>query len=296
MNHRTPSLLSRRQMTGGLLATAGGLFAFRTLAACSGGSGAIDDDDTDASTDTSGTSSSGSTGTSSSGSATVDSGGSATAWATGGTAAMTAKASYSNPFATAATSCVLLTNVTEGPCTEAADQVREDISEGYGGLPLRLAFRVVDTGCNPIADAKVKIWHTQKTGSYSGDTPNPQMCVTDAEGLTKHYFRGVQTTDDDGVVYFDSCFPGWYRGRTPHIHFQVTANGKTFTGQVVFEQTLVQEIFSTHVDYIQYGQPDTQNANDNVVGGNALSTFVLTTERQSDGAMLASKQLIVFTA
>ena len=88
----------------------------------------------------------------------------------------------------------------------------------------------------------------------------------------------------------------WYSGRTPHIHYIVTVNGKSFTSQVVFDQTLAAEIFSTHADYEQYGEPDTTNAADNVVGNNALSTFALTTERQSDGAMLASKQLIVFGA
>lgn len=291
MNKSSPSLrLSRRQMTEGLLATLGGVLAFRTLSACNGGGGDSDGiESEDGGTSSSSSGSSTSSSSSSSGGATV-------AWATGGTKAMTAKATYTNPFATAATSCVLLTAATEGPCTEAADQVREDISEGYTGLPVRLAFRVVDTGCNPIASAKVKVWHTQYTGSYSGDTPNPQMCVTDANGLTKHYFRGVQTTDPDGLVYFDTCFPGWYRGRTIHIHYTVSIDGKSFTSQVVFDDALVKEIFDSHAEYKQFGQPDTTNASDNVVGNNALSTYVLSTERQSDGAMLAWKQLVVFTA
>ena len=283
--------LSRRQMTEGLLATLGGVFAFRTLAACSGGS---DSDAIGESSDSgASSSSSGSTATTSSSSSGSTSG-SSTAWATGGTKSMTAKATYTNPFATPAASCVLLVAATEGPCTEAAVQVREDISEGYTGLPVRLGFRVVDTGCNPLASAKVKIWHTQYTGSYSGDTPNPQMCVTDANGLTKHYFRGVQNTDADGIVYFDTCFPGWYRGRTIHIHYTVTVNGKSFTSQVVFDDALVKEIFASHAEYMQFGQPDTTNSVDNVVGNNALSTYVLSTERQSDGAMLAWKQLVVF--
>jgi protocatechuate 3,4-dioxygenase beta subunit len=283
-------LLTRRKITSGLLATLGGVFAFRSLAACAGG-GEIDDEADDGEGSSSGAASSSSSSSSSTGGTTT---GAAGAWATGGTQSMTAKATYSNPFATPATSCVLLTAATEGPCTEAADQDREDISEGYTGLPMRLAFRVVDTACNPIAGAKVKVWHTQLNGSYSGNTPNPQMCVKDSADYAKHYFRGVQTTDDDGVVYFDSCFPGWYRGRTPHIHYTVTIDGKSFTSQVVFDQTLVQEIFSTHAEYETFGQPDTTNTTDNVVGNNALSTYILSTERQSDGAMLAWKQLVVF--
>lgn len=275
--------IGRRQLTQGLLASLGGFFAVRALGACTGGGVIENQGDDDDSTSTSDASADAMTTKSAT-------------WAVGGTAAMTAKASYTDPFATPATSCVLLTAVTEGPCTEDADEVRSDISEGYEGLPMRLAFRVVDTACNPISGATVKIWHTQKSGSYSGTTPNPNMCLKDQADSAKHYFRGTQTTDSDGRVYFDSCFPGWYTGRTPHIHYTVTVNGKSFTSQVVFDQTLVQEIFSSHADYEQYGQPDTTNASDNVVGNNALSTFILTTERQSDGAMLASKQLVVFTA
>jgi protocatechuate 3,4-dioxygenase beta subunit len=206
---------------------------------------------------------------------------------------MTAAASYPDPFAAAVSACVLATAVTEGPCTESADQVRKDVSEGYSGLPVRLALKVVDSACKPLAGAKVKIWHTQLTGSYSGNTPNPGMCLKDQADSAKHYFRGVQTTDAEGRVDFDTCFPGWYRGRTVHIHFTVTLDGKSFTSQLVFDQSLVQEIFSSHPEYSPFGQPDTTNANDNVVGNQDLSTFTLTTAKMSDGAMLASRMLVV---
>lgn len=289
-------LLTRRQMTEGLLTSLGGLLFLRSVAACTGGgdsdttSGGSSGSTSSGATTSSSSSSSGSTSSSTGGTTT----GSADAWATGGTKSMTAKASYPDPFAVAATSCVLLTSVTEGPCTEAADQVREDISEGYSGLPMRLAFRVVDSHCQPVVNATVKVWHTQLTGSYSGDTPNPGMCLKDQADASKHYFRGMQTTDADGKVFFDSCFPGWYRGRTPHIHYTVTANGKSFTSQVVFDQTLVQEIFASHEEYKVFGQPDTTNASDNVVGRANTQTFVVDAARMSDGAMLASKLLVVF--
>ncbi|HVH48036.1 MAG TPA: hypothetical protein VM925_37135 [Labilithrix sp.] len=273
-------------MTEGLLLSLGGAFFFGCVARAEG---ADDDGDGGSSSDTNDASASSETSTSTST-------GSAESWASGGTKAMTDKASYPDPFATATVACLLLTSATEGPCTEAADQVREDISEGYAGLPMRLALRVVDTDCNPIANAKVKVWHTQLTGSYSGNTPNNDMCLKTQADSEKHYFRGVQTTDDDGRVYFDSCFPGWYRGRTPHVHYSVTIDGKTFTSQLVFDQTLVSEIFSTHTDYEQFGQPDTANATDNVVGNAKLATFIATTARMSDGAMLASKELVVFNA
>jgi protocatechuate 3,4-dioxygenase beta subunit len=279
--------MSRREAASMLLWLVGGAAGLGTgLLACEGGGGATADGDGDDADAGSG----GDTGASSS-----SSGGSAVAWATGGTAAMTASASYPDPFATttAGASCVLAQTATEGPCTEAADQVRKDISEGFTGLPMRLALRVVDASCNPIAGAKVKVWHTQINGSYSGDTPNNGMCLKDQSDSSKHYFRGVQTTDANGRVDFDSCFPGWYRGRTVHIHFTVTLGSKSYTSQLVFDDTLVAELFASHAEYKGYGQPDTTNTNDNVVGRGTLASYVLATTRTSDGAMLASKQLVV---
>lgn len=221
--------------------------------------------------------------------------GSSQTWATGGTAAMVDKDSYPDPFEAGSLQCLLLAAATEGPCPEAGELDRVDISEGYPGLPMRLAFRVLDTSCRPIANAKVKVWHTQVSGSYSGETPNAQ-CLKDPADATRHYFRGVQTTDGDGRVFFDSCFPGWYAGRTPHVHYTVSVDGKSFTSQLVFDQAIVDDIFANQADYTRYGKPDTANASDNVVGNADLATYVATAQRMTDGTLLASKELIVFTA
>jgi protocatechuate 3,4-dioxygenase beta subunit len=275
-------LLSRREATAGLFA------AFGTLAlGCSddgGSSGAVDGGAGGA--DAAG----GATGADAAAGA-GDSAGSAASWASGGTKNLAA--SYPDPFATPVSSCVLAPTATEGPCTEAADQVRKDISEGYPGLPTRLALKVVNNACQPIAGATVKVWHTQITGSYSGNTPNPGMCVKDQADIAKHYFRGAQTTGASGRADFDTCFPGWYRGRAIHIHYTVSLNGKAYTSQIVFDQSLVNDIFTTHSDYKSYGLPDTPNASDNVVGGSRLAEYVATASRMSDGALLAAKLLVV---
>ena len=279
-------LLSRRQASRGILLAIGGAALF----ACGGGS-------TNGTGAQAGNGSGNGTGTGDGNGTTTDpegtTTGSATEWASGGTKSMTGASSYPDPFATPATACVLAVSATEGPCTEAADQVRKDISEGYTGLPMRLALRVVDSSCKPIAGAKVKVWHTQISGSYSGDTPNNQMCLKDRADSAKHYFRGAQTTDENGRVDFDSCFPGWYRGRAVHIHFTVSLGGRSFTSQLVFDQDLVNEIFTNHAEYKGYGLPDTTNSTDNIVGRGDLAGYTLKTARMSDGAMLASKDLVV---
>ncbi len=222
----------------------------------------------------------------------------ADAWATGGTAAMTAKACYPDPFAGGVQSCLLICETTEGPCT-ADTQDREDVSEGYAGLPVRLALLIVDaTTCMPVPNVRVEIWHTQRTGVYSGNTPNPQTCSGgDADAPNHFYFRGSQTAGDDGRVDFDTCYPGWYSGRAIHIHFRVYIGDQaTTTSQLFFDDALNAEIFADHPDYSEFGQPNTTNDVDNVIGGeDDLTPYLLDIARMPDGAMLASKIIGVRT-
>ncbi|MDX2087215.1 MAG: hypothetical protein SFX73_05170 [Kofleriaceae bacterium] len=220
----------------------------------------------------------------------------ATTWASGGTAAMTAKTSYPDPFATAVATCPLvLCRTTAGPCTAPTTE-RVDVSEGNPGLPVRLAVKLVThTTCAPIAGAIVEIWHTHAKGVYSGQTPSPGFCSGgDAEAPTKNYFRGTQTSDANGVVTFDTCFPGWYPGRAIHIHFSVRIGGDVYlVSQLFFAQPLIDEIFSCHPDYVAYGAPDTPNANDGVVANGNVAPYLVETARMPDGAMLASKVIAI---
>ncbi len=220
------------------------------------------------------------------------------AWASGGTAAMTAKACYPDPFAGGVT-CQLLCETTEGPCT--ADTLeRQDVSEGLSGLPLRLALLIVDADtCAPIDGARVEIWHTQRTGVYSGKTPSGAFCYGDDPDAENHlYFRGSQSAGADGRVDFDTCFPGWYSSRALHIHFRVYLGGDLFvTSQLLFDDALAAEIFASHPEYASFGQPDTTNATDTVFGGeDDVTPYILTTARMPDGAMLASKVIGVRSA
>lgn len=221
----------------------------------------------------------------------------ADAWATGGTAAMVDKARYPSPFTAALGACLVVSQTTEGPCTTATELMREDISEGWDGLPVRLALKVVDAACEPLAGATVKVWHTNNEGSYSGQTPNNNMCLQDQDYSADDFFRGAQVADDDGVVYFDTCFPGWYRGRAVHIHFQVYDADTTYKiSQLGFPAETTQEIFGGEPLYSDYGQPDTSFANDNIFGrvsADERARLIFDVARMSDGAMLASKVVTV---
>lgn len=210
----------------------------------------------------------------------------AAAWAMGGTAAMTARACYPDPFG-AVTACELVCATTAGPCTAPTTE-RRDVSDGMTGLPVRLALKIVTAEtCAPVAGAVVEIWHTQRTGVYSGQTPSPGFCSgNDAEAPTKSYFRGTQTTDDSGRVDFDTCFPGWYPGRCIHIHVSVTLQDQSYVvTQLFFDDALNEQIFASHPEYVQFGPPDTSNNADGIFG----AANVVDTARMSDGAMLAWK-------
>jgi protocatechuate 3,4-dioxygenase beta subunit len=220
-----------------------------------------------------------------------------TDWASGGTAAMTDKASYPDPFETIDDLCQLVATTTAGPCTTETDLLREDVSEGWTGIPVRLALKVVDASCNPVAGATVNIWHTNIEGSYSGQTPSNGFCLLDQSYASQDFFRGVQVTADDGTVFFDTCFPGWYSGRAIHIHFQVKQGGTSYRiSQLFFPEDVTSDIFANHPEYVPYGQPNVTFANDGIVAAipaAQLNRHLLTVARMTDGAMLASKVVTV---
>ncbi|WP_224247466.1 dioxygenase family protein [Hyalangium gracile] len=221
-----------------------------------------------------------------------DGGTSSGAWATGGTAAMAGN--YPDPFASGIGSvCALTCAATLGPCY-ANTLVRKDISEGHDGLPVRLALLVVDTACKPIQGAAVDIWHTAPHGLYSGEDAST-FCTSGDEGATSaRWFRGVQTTDANGRVDFDTCFPGWYSSRTIHIHFTVRVNGSEYvTSQLFFDDALNDDIIGTQPLYNTRGQRDTTNSNDTVISASAVGDYTLQTQRMADGALLAWKTLVI---
>ncbi|MEU5276084.1 intradiol ring-cleavage dioxygenase [Streptomyces asoensis] len=186
--------------------------------------------------------------------------------------------------------CYRLTSeTTEGPYYIDADKLRQDITEDKEGIPLTLALKVIDSEtCKPVVNAAVDIWHCDALGIYSGyeslstgggggaptaapsgtPTGTPTDVPTGAptgeppagggggggghEEPTddERYLRGTWRTDRQGRVTFKTVFPGWYRGRTVHIHTKVHVNGEwtdvgyeggntCHTGQFFFDEESV---------------------------------------------------------
>jgi protocatechuate 3,4-dioxygenase beta subunit len=221
-------------------------------------------------------------------------------WATGGTAAMAALASYPNPFQAAPDpACTPTCSMILGPCHDDQAPDREDISEGEPGLPMRFGLRVVDDECTPVSGADVDIWHTDAAGIYSSETSDsPDFCTGDNPvALAKRFFRGHQITDENGVAWFNSCFPGWYAVRAIHIHVTVRRSGRNgdsyLTTQLAFLRSLVDDVCTTHPDYQQRGLPAVTNTTDGVFPSEGYERYAVETQRMSDGALLAWKTLII---
>lgn len=152
-------------------------------------------------------------------------------------------------------SCVLIPEETEGPfpLDLSGDEAffRTDITEGRPGVPMTLVLALVDVndGCRPISGARVDVWHCDADGAYSGFA---QRGGADTNGET--FCRGIQLSDADGQVTFQSIFPGWYPGRITHVHFQVFLDsGLAATSQIAFPAEVVEAVYSVE-PYAAKGQ------------------------------------------
>ena len=59
------------------------------------------------------------------------------------------------------------------------------------------------------------------------------------------FLRGRQLTYAAGAVEFRTIYPGWYPGRTVHIHTIVHAASMTFTSQLYFPDPTSDEVLAT---------------------------------------------------
>ena len=130
------------------------------------------------------------------------------------------------------------------------DVVRSDITTSIGsftgtaeGVPTSISLTVLDSsnGCSPLVAGAVYLWHADQDGHYSMYT------APDAS-----YLRGVQETDADGTVTFQSIWPGCYDGRWPHIHFEVyptladalEASNRITTSQIAMPEAACRTVYA----------------------------------------------------
>jgi protocatechuate 3,4-dioxygenase beta subunit len=183
--------------------------------------------------------------------------------------------------ASGAVKCVLTPEQTEGPYYIADEKVRRNIIEGRPGMPLALRLGVVDAStCRPIKGAAVDIWHCDAGGSYSGYTSmssgGPAAGGAQNEPTDELTFlRGIQRTDAKGIATFQTIYPGWYAGRTVHIHVKVHLGGNVLhTGQLYFPDRVTDAVYRKAPYRQRVAGRTTRNANDSVYRNGGSKSMV----------------------
>lgn len=128
---------------------------------------------------------------------------------------------------------------TSGPYYLCVEDHRASIAEDRPGLPITLGFRIQDELCEPLSGAIVDIWHCDAGGNYSGFDADPEhkAGTKRVRATDTRFCRGSQTTNAQGIAQFSTIFPGWYAGRTTHIHVRVyLPDGRAFTTQTTFDE------------------------------------------------------------
>jgi protocatechuate 3,4-dioxygenase beta subunit len=225
-------------------------------------------------------------GTTSLGSSTLSTGAAAlsVSFSTAGTHSLTAVYGGSSEYAGSTSSAISITVTAPATCSETREGEEgpyfvDDSASGYArtnivsnldgtdtqeGVALALTLYVFDSenSCAAMEDVQVDIWHCNAHGVYSAET---------SESTTgQSWLRGYQITDSSGKVQFTTIIPGWYSGRTTHIHLRLRSkydssdSGATNTMQVFFDQTLIDTLATSTKPYSEQGTNPTTNGTDRI--------------------------------
>lgn len=253
-------------------------------------------------------------GSTSLGSATLSSGSASisTSFATAGTETLKAVYGGNSDYASSTSSTVTVTiSASSSSCSDETLEGEEgpyfvdDSATGYdrsnivsnidgsdtqSGVPFTLTIFVYDTedSCAAMQNVQVDIWHCNASGVYSAES---------SESTTgKSWLRGYQLTDANGMVQFTTILPGWYSGRTTHIHLRLRStydssdDSGTNTMQLFFDQTLLDTLDTTVSPYSSEGTNPTTNATDRVYSQQEDGTTLMTlTGSVTDGYVATAK-------
>jgi protocatechuate 3,4-dioxygenase beta subunit len=183
------------------------------------------------------------------------------------------------PATSSNAACAVTPTETIGPYPSLTDLFRSDVREGKQGTQLNLTIKVVNvaSGCSPVANANVEIWHVDAAGNYSQYGTQ----------TTQTYLRGIQTTNASGEVSFVTIYPGWYQGRATHIHVEVTINGVSRkVTQMAFPETINNAVHASGV-YSSRGANPMSNAADGIFADSLSSEIVTPTGSPTTGYSVA---------
>ena len=186
-----------------------------------------------------------------------------------------------------AASCVLSPAMTDGPFFVDAQLHRSDLTTGatrvgvVKGSPLVLHVDLASmqtAGCLPVAGAQVDVWHADASGDYSNAAAGPGQPDTPGQ----MFLRGYQLSDPNGRVTFRTIYPGWYPGRTIHVHvkvrqFNAAGNATSeFSTQLYFDDAASDAVMAL-APYNTRGARTVRNARDFIFQSGAVALVKLGT-------------------
>ena len=162
--------------------------------------------------------------------------------------------------------------------------IRSDPATGAvsAGLPLQVTFRVSRPGaggCSPLPAAHVELWQCDAAGVYSGVRDG------DSKAAGQKFLRGYQVTDGSGAASFRTIYPGWYPGRTVHLHFTIRAGSspgrrEEFSSQLYFDDALTDKVHAL-APYASRGPRRVRNAADGLYRSGGSQLLLAVTEQGS---------------
>lgn len=107
-------------------------------------------------------------------------------------------------------SCILQPEVTAGPYYVDGELIRPSIADGQEGVPLWVDIHLIDAStCEPMQGVYIDFWHCNATGVNSGVSAEGNgSSDVDTSNLDATFGRGIQQTNEEGVVQFSTIFPG----------------------------------------------------------------------------------------
>ena len=182
--------------------------------------------------------------------------------------------------ASQAASCVATQALTEGPYYSTNTPVRTNIAPGEVGTKTKVTITVVDSQCKAVKGARVDIWHANALGKYSA-----------VEGVSGNFARGTQTTNASGKATFTTIYPGWYPGRTMHIHFKIWKNdSEVLTSQFFASDSNNSKVYTSGA-YAARGNQNTPLAADRIYG--SLKNPATLTLKLSIGSTISASAKVV---
>jgi protocatechuate 3,4-dioxygenase beta subunit len=185
----------------------------------------------------------------------------------------------------------------EGPYRRGEQPRRRDLVEDREGVPLRLGLQLADAEGAPLAEGEIEVWHCDALGRYSGYPPPDDAGPTATEAIAPRteylpnqtFLRGRQAVAADGAVELITIYPGWYPGRTVHIHLMAHTAAGTVTTQLYFPEDVTDRVLA-EAPYRDRPGRDTTNATDTIFAtGGEPAVLEVRTARTGRGYIAAAR-------